>query len=46
MADRISATGIRRNDGGATSWTENHIYRVENGLITELWPGGGPELGS
>ncbi len=23
---------------------ENHIYRIVDGRITELWPAGGPQL--
>ena len=45
VADRISAHGVRNDNDQQTSWTENHIYRVLNGMITELWPGGGPEIG-
>jgi ketosteroid isomerase-like protein len=45
VADRISAHGIRNDNDQPTSWTENHIYRVRDGKIHELWPGGGPELG-
>ena len=26
------------------TWVENHIYRVADGQITELWPAGGPQL--
>ena len=45
VADRVSATGTRRNDGEPISWTENHIYRVRDGQIVEWWPEGGPPLG-
>jgi ketosteroid isomerase-like protein len=45
VADRISAQGVRVSDDQPTSWTENHIYRLRDGRIVELWPGGGPEIG-
>lgn len=45
VADRISATGTRRDNGEPISWTENHIYRVRDGQIVEWWPEGGPPLG-
>jgi ketosteroid isomerase-like protein len=45
VADRITARGVRVETGEPAEWTENHIYRVEGGEITELWPAGGPDLG-
>ncbi len=45
VADRISATGVRCDNGEPTSWTENHIYKVVDSKIAELWPSGGPEIG-
>src|SRR3954451_8768746 len=44
VADRISVRGSRAADGSAIDWVENHIYRVVDGQITELWPAGGPAL--
>lgn len=45
VADRISAHGVRNDSGEPTEWVENHIYRVVDGRIVELWPAGGPALG-
>ena len=44
VADRIEATGVRADTGSPMRWVENHIYRVADGQITELWPAGGPQL--
>lgn len=44
VADRISAHGVRRDNGQATEWVENDIYRLADGRIVELWPAGGPTL--
>jgi predicted ester cyclase len=44
VADRISASGTRNDNGEAADWVENHIYRVLDGRIVELWPAGGPTL--
>jgi ketosteroid isomerase-like protein len=44
VADRVEASGVRADTGQAISWAENHIYRLRDGLISELWPAGGPEL--
>lgn len=44
VADRITASGIRRDNGNEISWVENHIYEVRDGKITEWWPAGGPDL--
>jgi predicted SnoaL-like aldol condensation-catalyzing enzyme len=44
VADRISAHGVRRDNGQPTEWVENHIYRLNGGRIAELWPAGGPTL--
>lgn len=45
VADRISATGVRRDTNEPTNWVENHIYRLKGGHIVEWWPAGGPNLG-
>jgi ketosteroid isomerase-like protein len=45
VADRVEASGVRADTGAPLSWVENHIYRVINGRIAELWPAGGPDLG-
>jgi ketosteroid isomerase-like protein len=45
VADRVQAAGVRADTGAQLTWAENHIYRVANGQITELWPAGGPPLG-
>ena len=45
VADRVTARGVRNDNGSPIGWVENHIYRVVNGKITELWPAGGPDLG-
>ena len=45
VADRVSGSGVRVDDGKPISWVENHIYRVHDGRIAELWPAGGPDLG-
>jgi predicted SnoaL-like aldol condensation-catalyzing enzyme len=44
VADRISAKGVRVSTGEPAEWVENHIYRVVDGKIVELWPAGGPSL--
>jgi predicted SnoaL-like aldol condensation-catalyzing enzyme len=44
VADRISAHGTRNDNGEEADWVENHIYRVLDGRIVELWPAGGPTL--
>ncbi len=44
VADRISATGRRTDNGERAEWVENHIYRVRDGRICALWPAGGPTL--
>lgn len=44
IADRVEATGVRTDTGSPLTWVENHIYRVADGQITEIWPAGGPEL--
>ena len=44
VADRVEAVGTRVDTGKPIQWVENHIYRVVNGVITELWPAGGPDL--
>jgi ketosteroid isomerase-like protein len=45
VANRVEAAGVRADTGKPLTWVENHIYRVTNGQITELWPAGGPQLG-
>jgi len=45
VADRVEAAGVRAATGARLTWVENHIYRVTDGQITELWPAGGPQLG-
>jgi limonene-1,2-epoxide hydrolase len=44
VADRVEAAGVRADTGAPLTWVENHIYRVTDGQITELWPAGGPQL--
>jgi predicted ester cyclase len=44
VADRISAAGVRADTGDRITWVENHIYRIVDGRIAELWPAGGPQL--
>lgn len=44
VADRVHATGVRAETKEPIAWVENHIYKVSNGRITELWPAGGPQL--
>ena len=44
VATRAEATGTRKSDNEAVSWTENHFYQVEDGKITEWWGEGGPPL--
>jgi predicted ester cyclase len=44
VADRISASAVRADNGERAAWIENHIYRVHDGRIAELWPAGGPTL--
>ncbi len=43
VADRVEAAGVRTATGAPLAWVENHIYRVADGQITELWPAGGPQ---
>jgi ketosteroid isomerase-like protein len=45
VADRVEAAGVGADTGAPMTWVENHIYRVADGQITELWPAGGPQLG-
>lgn len=45
VADRVSGAGVRKDTGEPIAWVENHIYRVMEGRIAELWPSGGPQLG-
>ena len=45
VADRIEAAGDRAATGAPLVWVQNHIYRVTDGQITELWPAGGPQPG-
>jgi predicted SnoaL-like aldol condensation-catalyzing enzyme len=45
VCSRIQAKGKLKENGEAVSWTENHIYQVENGKIVEWWGEGGPPLG-
>ena len=45
VADRVSGNGVRTDTGAPIGWVENHIYRLVDGRICELWPAGGPELG-
>jgi ketosteroid isomerase-like protein len=44
VANRVEAAGVRAGTGVPLTWVENHIYRVADGQITELWPAGGPQL--
>jgi predicted SnoaL-like aldol condensation-catalyzing enzyme len=44
VCDRIQANGRRKANGEAVSWTENHIYQVEDGKIVAWWGEGGPPL--
>ncbi len=44
VADRVEASGVRRDTGQPIAWVENHLYRVTGGRISELWPAGGPDL--
>lgn len=44
VANRVTATGIVKETGKEISWTENHIYKLKDGKITEWWPEGGPAL--
>jgi ketosteroid isomerase-like protein len=44
VADRVEAAGVRVDDGRSITWIENHIYRLRDGRIVELWPAGGPDL--
>jgi ketosteroid isomerase-like protein len=44
VADRVEATGVRADTGEPISWVENHIYRLRDGRMCELWPAGGPDL--
>jgi ketosteroid isomerase-like protein len=45
VADRVEAAGVHADTGAPLTWVENHIYRVADGRIAELWPAGGPQLG-
>ena len=45
VADRVSAQGVRKDNGAAVAWTENHIYKLQDGKIVEWWGEGGPPLG-
>jgi ketosteroid isomerase-like protein len=44
VADRVPGRGVRRDTGAAIEWVENHIYRLRDGRIAEMWPAGGPDL--
>jgi ketosteroid isomerase-like protein len=44
VANRVEGAGVRAATGVPLTWVENHIYRVVDGRITELWPAGGPEF--
>jgi len=44
VADRLSAYGTRKDTRRRVDWVENHIYRLRDGRIAELWPAGGPDL--
>jgi ketosteroid isomerase-like protein len=44
VADRVEAAGVRVDNGQPIRWVENHIYRLRDGRISELWPAGGPDL--
>jgi ketosteroid isomerase-like protein len=44
VADRVEAAGICTDNGEPITWVENHIYRLRDDRISELWPAGGPEL--
>jgi ketosteroid isomerase-like protein len=46
VADRVEAAGVRVDNGQKINWVENHIYRLRDGRIAELWPAGGPDLSS
>lgn len=45
VADQVEAAGVRAGTGAPLTCAENHIYRVIDGQITELWPAAGPQLG-
>ena len=45
VADRVTATGVRKDNREQITWVENHIYRLAGGRIVEWWPAGGPPLG-
>ena len=44
VADRVSGRGIRKDTAAPVAWVENHIYRLRDGRIAEMWPAGGPDL--
>ena len=44
VADRLEAAGVRVDNRRPIRWVENHIYRLRDGRICELWPAGGPDL--
>lgn len=44
VASRIEATGVLKSNGQHIEWTENHLYRIDQGKIIEWWPEGGPQL--
>jgi hypothetical protein len=39
-AGRISAVGVRKDNGESIRWVENHIYRLQDGRIKDWWPSG------
>ena len=45
VAGRVEAAGVRAGTGAPPTWAANHIYRVIDGHITELWPAGGLQPG-
>ena len=44
VADRLEANGIRVDNDQPINWIVDHIYRLRDGRIAELWPAGGPDL--
>lgn len=44
VADRITAHGVRNDNGEPADWVENQIDRVVDQRVTQLWPAGGPTL--
>ncbi len=44
VADRVHEAGVRANTKQPIAWVENHIYKMSDGRITELWPAGGPQF--